>query len=241
MSNVLLIVKRELLAYLRTPSGYIIAAVMLLWQGVAFNAYAVGDEARLSTLVLQRFFEVAGGTVIVTAVLFSMRLLAEERSTGTQVLLFTSPIREGEIVAGKFLASLAFLSVIILLSAYLPALIFVHGKVSLGHIAAGYAGLILLGATVLSVGMFASSLVRHPFLAVMITGAFAALLEITWWMARIADPPLRDVLGYFAPFYQHYPDFRRGLVKLSDVVFYCTLMYVALVASTRVLKSQRWQ
>jgi ABC-2 type transport system permease protein len=241
MNNVLLIIRRELMAYLKTPSGYIIAAIMLLWQGVAFNAYAVGDEARLSTDVLKRFFEVAGGTVIVTGVLFSMRLLAEERASGTQVLLLTSPIREGEIVAGKFLASFAFLAIVILSSAYLPALVSVNGKVSLGHIAAGYGGLLLLGATTLSIGMFASSLVRHPFLAVMLTGAFAALLEITWWMARIADPPLSDVLASFSPFYQHYADFRKGLVKLSDVVFYCSVMYVMLVAATRVLKSQRWQ
>ena len=241
MKNALLIVRRELNAYLKTPSGYIIAAVMLLWQGIAFNAYAMGTEERLSSVVLQLFFQVAGGSVIVTAVLLSMRLLAEERASGTQALLFTSPIREGEIVAGKFLASFCFLAIIILLSAYLPSLIFVHGKVSWGHIAAGYAGLLLLGACTLSVGMFASSLVKHPFLAVMLTGAFAALLEITFWVARIADPPWSNFLGYFAPFYTHLPDFGRGLVKLSDVVFYFSIIYVALLASTRVLKSQRWQ
>lgn len=241
MRNTFLIARREVAAYFRTPSGYVIAAAMLLWQGIAFSAYAVGNEARLSTVVLQRFFEIAGGTVLVTGVILSMRLLAEERANGTQVLLFTSPVREAEIVAGKFVSSFVFLALIILSSAYLPALIFVNGKVSLGHIAAGYGGLLLLGGAVLAVGMFASSLVKHPFLAVMLTGAFAAVLEIFWWVALIADPPMRDILGFFAPYYDHYPDFRRGLVKLSDVVFYVTLMYVALFASTRVLKSQRWQ
>ena len=241
MKNALLIVRRELNAYLKTPSGYIIAAVMLLWQGIVFNAWAVGSEQRLSSEVLARFFQVAGGSVIVTAVLLSMRLLAEERASGTQALLFTSPIREGEIVAGKFLASFSFLAVIILASVYLPCLIFVHGKVSPGHIAAGYAGLLLLGACTLSVGMFASSLVKHPFLAVMLTGAFAALLEVTYWVAVVADPPWSDFLGHFSPFYMHLPDFGRGLIKLSDVVFYFSVIYVALLASTRVLKSQRWQ
>ncbi|MCA9583191.1 MAG: ABC transporter permease [Myxococcales bacterium] len=241
MRNTFLIARREVAAYFRTPSGYVIAAAMLLWQGIAFSAYAVGNEARLSTVVLQRFFEIAGGTVLVTGVILSMRLLAEERANGTQVLLFTSPVREAEFVAGKFVSSFVFLALIILSSAYLPALIFVNGKVSLGHIAAGYGGLLLLGGAVLAVGMFASSLVKHPFLAVMLTGAFAAVLEIFWWVALIADPPMRDILGFFAPYYDHYPDFRRGLVKLSDVVFYVTLMYVALFASTRVLKSQRWQ
>src|SRR5690606_41964462 len=94
-------------------------------------------------------------------VLFSMRLLAEDRWTGTDVLLFTSPIREGEVVLGKYLAALIFLSVLTLASLYVPALIFVHGKVSFGHIAAGYAGMLLLGATTLAIGTFASSLTEN--------------------------------------------------------------------------------
>ena len=241
MRNIALIMRRELLAYVRTPSGYIIAALILLFEAVVFNAYAVGSEPRPSTEVLLRFLEVSGGTTIVAAVLFTMRLLAEERASGTHVLLFTSPIREGEVVLGKYLASLSFIIVLILMSLYLPALIFVHGKVSYGHIASGYLGMILLGATTLAVGMLASSLVKHPFLAVLLAGAFAAMLEISWFASAIADEPLKDILGYFAPYYRHYQPFRRGIVQLSDVVFFLTVIYFSLLASTRVLKSQRWQ
>ncbi len=241
MKSIGLIVRRELAAYLRTPAGYIIAGVMLLWQGITFNAYAVGSEPSLSTDVLLRFFEVAGGTTIVSGVLFSMRLLAEERSNGTQTLLFTSPIREGEIVVGKYLASFVFLSVVILLSLYLPALIFVNGKVSYGHIASGYLGLLFLGGSTLAVGMFASSLAKHPFLAVLLAGMFAALLEICWWVARISEGSWASIFEYFSPFYNHFQPFRRGLLQLSDVVFFVTLVYLMLLASTRVLKSQRWQ
>ncbi len=241
MKNVLLIVRRELASYLRTPSGYITAAVILLWEALCFNAYAVSDKPRFSADVLSRFLEVAGGTTIVASVIFSMRLLAEERANGTQVLLFTSPIREGEIVLGKYLASLAFLSIVILLSVYLPALIFVNGKVSYGHIASGYAGLLFLGASTLALGMLASSLVQHPFMAALLAGAFAALLEICWWVARIAEPPLSEVLASFAPFYKHFQSFRSGIVQLSDVVFFLSLIYLVLLASTRMLRSQRWQ
>ncbi len=241
MKNVALIVRRELGAYARTPSGWIIAAITLLFEAVIFNAYAVGAEPRMSTEVLLRFLEVAGGTTIVMAMIFSMRLLAEDRYVGTHVLMFTSPVREGEIVIGKYLASLAFITIVVLLSLYLPALIFVHGKVSYGHIASGYLGLVLLGASTLAIGMFASSLTNHPFLAVLLTGGFAALLEACWWGALIADPPLRDLLAWFAPYYSHYQPFRRGLVQLSDLVFFGTVIYFALLASTRMLKSQRWQ
>jgi ABC-2 type transport system permease protein len=80
MRNVWLIVRRELAAYVCTPSGYVIAASILLINGLLFNARAVGDSPRLSSDVLQQFLIDAGGTTMLAAVLFSMRLLAEERS-----------------------------------------------------------------------------------------------------------------------------------------------------------------
>jgi ABC-2 type transport system permease protein len=244
MKNVALIVGRELASYLKTPSGYVIAGVMLFFQGLVFNGYAVGDQPSLSTEVLLRFLEVSGGLTIVTGVLFSMRLLAEERANGTMTLLFTSPVREGEIVLGKYLASLAFIALVILASLYLPALIFVKGKVSYGHIACGYLGLFLLGASTLAVGTFASSLVKHPFLAVLLTGGFAAVLEATFWVARISDPDTpasTTILGAFSPYYTHFRNFRNGIVQLSDLVFFASMIYVSLLAATRVLKAQRWR
>lgn len=242
MKNVALIVKRELASYARTPSGWIIAAITLLFEAVIFNAYAIGTGEALSTDVLLRFLEVAGGTTVFMTVLFSMRLLAEDRYIGTHVLLFTSPVREGEIVLGKYLASLLVVTIVVLLSLYLPALIFVNGKVSYGHIASGYLGMILLAASTLAIGMFASTLSPHPFLAVFLTGGIAILLEACWWVARIADVPfMSDILGWLAPYYKHYQPFRRGIVQLSDVVFFGTVIYFGLLASTRMLKSQRWR
>lgn len=241
MMNIALIVRREFASYLKTPAGYVIAAIALLWQALAFNAYAVGDEARFSTDVLTRFLEVAGGTTIVTGVFFSMRLLAEERAQGTQVLLMTAPLREAEIVLGKYLASLAFLSLITVASAYLPALIFVHGKVSPGHILAGYLGLLLLAASTLAIGMFASSLARHPFTALLMTGGLVALLEVSWWVARTSEGVVAKILAHVSPFYQHFQAFRQGIVQASDLVFFFGLIYFALLASTHALRGQRWQ
>ncbi|MEQ8890378.1 MAG: ABC transporter permease, partial [Sandaracinaceae bacterium] len=172
MSNVGLIIRRELGSYLRTPSGYFIAAGVLLLNGLLFNAFAIGEEPQLSSDVLRIFFYWAGIVTMLGGVVFSMRLLAEERWTGTDVLLFTSPIREGEVVLGKYLSALIFLTVLTLMSLYLPALIFVNGKVSWGHIGAGYLGMILLGASTLAVGTFASALTKNPFLAVLLSGLF---------------------------------------------------------------------
>lgn len=242
MNNVWLIAKRELASYFKTPSGYLIAGLALLVQGLLFNAYAVGSRASYSTEVLQRHLVVAGFITLISAVLLSMRLLAEERAAGVHVLLFTSPIREGELVLGKYLSAVVFLSVMTLLSLYLPALIFINGKVSYGHIAIGYFGLVLLGASTLAIGTFASSLVKQPFFAVLLTAAFAALLEIGWWVAKITEESsFSSVLRFFAPYYEHFQTFRRGLLQLSDLVFFGSIIYLSLVAATWVLKSQRWR
>lgn len=241
MKNVALIIRRELASYLRTPSGYFIAAAYLICNGVIFNAWAIGERASYSTDVLQRYLMVSGISTMIAGVLFTMRLLAEERANGTQTLLFTSPIREGEIVLGKYLASLTFIVIIVALSLYLPALIFVNGKVSFGHIGAGYLGLLLIGASTLSLGMLASAMVPNPFFAVMLNLAFVVLLNALWWVARTTDGTWSAILSYAAPYYNHFQPFLRGIVQLSDLVFFGTLIYFSLLASTRVLKSQRWQ
>ena len=105
MSHILLIARRELAGYLRSPAGYLIAAALLLIDGLMFNSYAVGTGAKLSARVLQDFFYVTSGTTMIAAVLLSMRLLAEERQSGTLALLFTSPVREHEIIIGKFITT----------------------------------------------------------------------------------------------------------------------------------------
>ncbi len=241
MRNVFLIVRRELAAYVRTPSGYMIAAAVLLLDGLAFNVFAVSDRPQLSTEVLQNFLYLSAITTEIAGILFTMRMLAEERANGTQVLLFTSPVHEGEIVVGKFLAGFTFLTILTLLTLYCPALIFVNGKVSLGHIAAGYIGLILLGAATLSLGMFASSLVKQPFLAVILVAVFILAIELCYPAAKKTDPPFTELVGFVPLIGKHYHAFRRGLIQLSDVVYFCSIIYLSLFAATQVLKSQRWQ
>ena len=242
MRNIILIIRRELGSYLRTPSGYIIAAAVLLVNGLLFNALAIGDTPQYSSDVLTHYLWYAGGMTLVAGVLFSMRLLAEERAKGTQVLLFTSPIHEEEIVIGKYLSSLVFLTCLTLLSLYLPALIFINGKVSWGHIWSGYIGMILMGAATLAIGVFATSLVKNQFLGVLLTAVFVTLQVLCWFVAKVTDPPLRSVFEYFSPFYKHYSgSFMLGIVRLSDVVFYFSVIYLSLLAAVRVLKSQRWQ
>ncbi|QQR90638.1 MAG: ABC transporter permease subunit [Myxococcales bacterium] len=242
MHNAILIARRELGAYLRTPSGYIIAAVVLLLDGLFFTTMAVGDSPKLSSEVLETFFFWAGGLTGAAAVFLSMRLFAEEQASGTQILLFTSPVKESEIVMGKFLSALLFLTVITLLSLYLPALIFVNGKISIGHIAAGYLGMLLLGAACLALGTLGSAIASNQLVALLLGGVLVFVFSVLCWhIARVTDPPLSSMMSYMALYVKHFHPFRRGLLQLSSVVIYLSVIYFSLLASIRILQSKRWQ
>ena len=171
MNATLLIARRELGAYLRSMTGYIIAALVLLVDGLLFQPSCWAARDKLSAEVLSNFFYISSGATMIASVFISMRLLAEERQTGTLV-----PAR---LVAGARLGdrprqvprrrSSSWRS-ITLATVYMPALIFVNGKVSLGHMAAGYLGLLLLGAASLAIGTFGSALARTQVLAAIFSG-----------------------------------------------------------------------
>lgn len=241
MRNVAIITRRELAGYLRTPSGYLIAAATLLVQGLLFNTRALGGGAKLSSQVLIDFLRDSSGTTTVAAVLLAMRLFAEERQSGTLVLLYTSPVREAEIVVGKFVSALIVLGIITLLSLYLPALIFVNGKVSLGHIAGGYFGLLCVGAATLALSVLGSAMAKNQLMAGVLAAVFIFVLFLCWGLSRVVDAPLGTIIAHFSLYEQHFFPFMHGLVQLSDIVYYASIVYVALFAATRVVQSQRWQ
>lgn len=240
MRNVLLIARRELAAYLRTMSGYIIIAGVLFVDGLMFNAFSLGTGTRTSSEVISDFFYFSSGSTMFCAVLLSMRLLAEERQNGTLNLLYSSPVRDVEIVLGKYLSALVFLALFLLTTSYMPLLVMTVGKVSLGQIAAGYFGLLLLGSACLAVGTFGSALTKSQVLAAILSGVMVVSLVISWLLVRVTDRPLTEVFGALA-IYGHFKPFESGLVHLKHVAYFVLVTYVALFGATRVLEARRWR
>ena len=241
MKNILHIARRELQAYLTTPLGYIITAGVLLAEGLMFNWFVLGGEPKPSTVVLESFFYIASGSTMFASVFLSMRLLAEEQQTGSLVLLMTSPVRESEIVLGKWISAMLFLLVINLLSVYMPLLIFVNGKVSVGHIVSGYLGLFLLGGAALAIGLLGSSLTRHQVLAVILSGLMLLFMLLAWLGSAVSTPPLDTLFQYLALYNKHFVPFQRGVLGLSHVVYYLTVTYFFLLSATKVLEARRWR
>ena len=242
MRTALLIARRELGSYLRTMNGYIIAAAVLLVDGILWNAFALGaQQDKHSAEVLSDFFYFSSGTTMIAAVFLSMRLIAEERQNGTLVLLTSSPVHDRAIVLGKFFSALAFLAMVTLATAFMPALIMVNGKLSIGQVAAGYLGLLLLGSAALAIGTLGSALARSQVLAAILSGAMLVGLIVVWLLASVSERPLNDLFLALALWGRHFPPFQAGVINLRDVAYYLLVTYFALFAATRVLEARRWQ
>ena len=240
MNNALLLAGRELRAYARSPIGYVVAAVVLLGEGIYFYAFGL-KPTLLSAQVLSVFFEAAGGGTMVVAAVLAMRLIAGERENGTLVMLNTAPIREVEIVAGKFLAGLAFLALLAALTVYMPALIFVNGKVSLAHIAVGYLGVVLLAAASLAIGLFASALSPNQIIAALVGGVLLLVFFLLFFVAPATEPPLNGFLNGLAIFHVRQRAFMTGVLKLDNVVYNLAVAYFFLLAATKTLEARRWR
>jgi ABC-2 type transport system permease protein len=241
MNRIILIAIREFMAIVRSPLGFIVAALFLFLLGLDFHLRVLGGSQKYSSDVLASFFYDLSGFVICLCVLTSMGLLARERESGTIVLLLTSPVKDSQIVLGKFLGALTFLVVLCLLTLYMPLLIMANGKVSVGHVVSGYTGVLLLGCAVLSIGTFASSLTRYQFVAVLVSLGIGIPLILLWLAGRFADPPLNEIFAYMALHSIHFSPFKNGKIELSNIVYYLSVSAFFLFAASRILESRRWR
>jgi ABC-2 type transport system permease protein len=158
------------------------------------------------------------------------------------VLLSTSPVRDYEIILGKFFAALTFLAIMLALSVYMPILIKVNGKISGMQIFIGYVGLFLFGAVSLAIGLFASSLTKHQFLALVIGAFLLIVLGNIFQLAAKLEPPVRDIIEQSDLWWVRFQQsFMRGIFNLKDVIFYVCMTYFFLLLAVKTLEAKRWQ
>ncbi|MEO8900796.1 MAG: ABC transporter permease [Polyangiaceae bacterium] len=236
----LTIARRELYAYMRSPLGSAVIAAALLVDGILFY-YASLDPKKLSAQLLAQFFYDSTAATMGAGLLLSMRLLAEERQSGTITLLNTAPIRDRDIVLGKFISSFGMLTLMNLLTIYMPLMVYVRGKVSVGHIVVGYTGLILFGAAVTAIGLFASSLARSQVVAVIVGAVLIASFILLWVVARAVDPPFNTFFSSLALHNENYRTFMIGTLQFDRVAYYLMITYFFLLAATKVLEARRWR
>ena len=237
--NVLAFARRELHAYFVSWIGWGVAALLIVPLTVL--GY-IGPVILNQTATMAQVFSTLPILLIFAMPLFTMRLIAEERSTGTLEITLTAPVRDWELVIGKWLGVVAYyLATLVPTLVYL--LLLVHdaaGGLDFGSIATGYVGLVLVGMAFAGIGVLASSLTRNQILAAAI--AFAALL-VLWVLGvlgLIAQPPLADFFNN-AGASNRFSAFQQGEIQLRDVVYFLTIAAGALFLAARALDSRRWK
>ncbi|MDX2088230.1 MAG: ABC transporter permease [Kofleriaceae bacterium] len=241
MRAISIIYRRELGAYLRSPFAWVTVALCLLVMGILFQAHAMAGE-QLSAMVLERFFYTSSGVAIGAGLLLSFRLISEERQTHSLVLLNTSPVRDTEIVMGKFLAALTFLTILLALSFYMPLLIKVNGKITAAQVMVGYMGLLLIGAAALAIGLFASAIAKNQLIAGVVALAVLMLMVFLFPFAKRLESPVREVLQEVDLWWIHFQTgFMRGVFNLKDLIYYLAVIYFFLLLAVKTLEAKRWQ
>lgn len=241
MRGILLVARRDFGAFVNTTWGWFILAAALLLNGVLFNAWAMAGGAQYSSDVLGKFFQNTGGISLGAAVLITMRLIAEERQTGTIVLLESSPLSEMQIVFGKYLSGMAFLTLFAVLTLYMPAMIFVNGKVSYEEIAVGYVGVLLLGSAGIAIGTWSSAISRNQLLAAVVAAVVVLFFVVCWILSRVSDPPFKAIISYVAFFDRQFQPFQEGRLNTESVFFFVSITFGFLLMATRSLINRRWE
>jgi len=236
-----IIAKRDLSAFLMSYSGYFILASVLFVNGILFQHFAMGSTARYSHEVLEGFFYYNGGMSIIAAIFLTMRTLAEEQAQGTDQLLRGSILSDSDVVVGKYLSVMTMLLILALLSTYLPAMIFVNGKVSLTHIAVGYLGVLAISSAVAAIGVFASSLFRSQMAAAIVSSVIVVVFITAWILAQITDPPFSDIASYSAIWDKHFEPFKEGRLLTQSLVYLGSITCFFLFLASQTLDERRWE
>jgi len=235
VKNMATIAFKEFKSYLTSPMGYIVIGIFLALTGFVFSI----SPATYFETSIKGFMGIGSVLLLLLASVLTMRLLAEERKMGTAELLLTAPVRDSEIVVGKFLGSLGILAVMLVLTFYYPVLLMWFGDPDLGPIATGYLGLFLLGCASLAVGLFASSLTSNQIVAAVVAGGILFALWFLGWTTDFLPEGLGKVIGYMSLSY-YFSDFTRGVIDTRAVVYYLSIMGLFLFLTVRSLENSRW-
>jgi ABC-2 type transport system permease protein len=228
---------KETKLYFGTPAAYIVGAMFLGLTGVFFVAEVTAPFAEAG---VRGIVDWASFFVIFLAPLLTMRLLAEEQKLGTLELLLTSPVRDWEVVLGKYIASFLILAAILAVTFYYVVLLYSFGDPDTGPVLSGYLGLLLYGAAALAIGLLGSSLSSNQIVAAVVGIAILLMLSFVNLIADIVTGIASEVFNGMS-MNEHIVDFSRGVIDTSSLVFFLSLTAIFLFLTIRSLETRRWR
>lgn len=247
MSPMLTIAKREFRSYFDSPLAYIVICLSFFALGLMFFMLGGGFwQADRSSV--ERLFEYAPmGLSFLVVPVVTMRLVAEERRSGTLEMLITLPVRDSDVVLGKYLGALGLVLVLVLATLTYPIGMFQWpwslGPLDMGPVWSGYLGLLLFSAAAVAIGLLVSSFAESQAVAFFITFFVLAALwffdNAAQWLSSGGGGVLASVLQYMS-FQTRLSGFWRGLIDARDIVFFVSVTVLSLLVAFRALERRRW-
>lgn len=235
--NIRTIFRRELSAYFNSPVAYVVIVVFLAITGWFFTSTLFLNNVASMYMVFESF--ILRILLIVFAPAVTMRLLAEERKSGTFELLATKPVRDAEIVLGKFLAAWSVLAATLLPTLlYLLTLMFL-GSIDIGPVVSGYIGLMLVGGVYLAIGVLASSLTENQIVAFIVSFLIIVVFFLLDKMLMFIPEALTSTVEYLS-IDSHYTSIARGVIDSRDLIYFCSILGFSLLLATVSLERRKW-
>lgn len=237
MNQIWIIARRELTSFFDSLMAYIMIVAFLGFSG--FFTWLYGRDVFFAGQAsLQSFFAVAYWSLFFFIPALSMRLVAEERHSGTIELILTKPVSDWQFVSGKFLGT--FLLILITLALTLPYYITVAqlGPVDHGAVFSGYLGLVLMSAAYIGIGVFASSITNNQIIAFLVALLIGIFFHLLFGMLASAFPGMiGNILNYLS-ISTHYESVSRGVIDTKDIIFFLSIVFTGLFGSELVLSKR---
>jgi len=244
MRKVLALVQRELGAYFSSPLAYVVLTAFLVYNGFWFWII-VSYLNRPDTMAMAPLKLIFGGTVffwfflLFILPIITMRLLAEERKSGTLEVLLTSPVSEAQVVIGKFIGAFLFYILLWLPTLVYPIILATYSTIDWKVVASGYLGIALLGLPFMAVGLLTSALTKNQILAALLAFVVLAMLFAVPIIENLVmSPALKGTLSYMS-LWDHMDDFARGIVDTRRLVYHTSVAAFFLFLATKALEASK--
>jgi ABC-2 type transport system permease protein len=254
MRNVWTIFRKEMGSYFVSPIAYILLFMFgvifgfFFWnalgyfviEGIEMQMRGESMPMNVNEQIIRPLLQNVSVVGLFFIPMITMRLFAEEKRSGTIELLATSPVRDGEIILGKWLASVVLYACLLLFTALNFGFLFLYGNPDWKPLAVGYLGLLLQGGLLLAIGTFISTLTKNQIIAGAATFGICLLLWVLEWVSGYDSSTWATVLAYLSVI-THFDSFARGVIDTKDLVFYLTGIFLGLFATARSMESLRWR
>ena len=236
MTRTLTIAKREFRGYFNSPAAYIVVSLFLLLMGVFFwTPFFLSNRASVRGM-----FDLMSVLLLPTAPALTMGLIAEEKRAGTIEILLTMPVRDTDVILGKYLAALGVLAVLLLCTVAYPISVSTLGNMDWGPVCNGYFAMLLQGGAMLAIGVLASSWTDNQLIAFFTSGMICfGFWIVSRFLPFIQPPGLASVVEWIS-FDYHFQDMARGVLDTRNVVYFLSVIGFSLALAFRSIDSRRW-